>query len=93
MTQGAKLKLCEAVPVLTVADIGAATRHYRDVLGFAIGFEYGGPPFYAGVERDGQTLHLHAGAPADADWDKARSASSSTTWMRCAASSSAAAHA
>jgi uncharacterized glyoxalase superfamily protein PhnB len=53
-------RLCEAVPVLTVADIGAAIRHYRDVLGFAISFEYGDPPFYASVERDGQALHLHA---------------------------------
>lgn len=59
MTDTPKPRLCESVPVLTVADIKAATAHYRDALGFATEFEYGEPPFYAGVKRDGQLLFLN----------------------------------
>lgn len=46
------------VPVLVVRDIKAAVAHYRDKLGFDVGFLYGDTPTYAGVYRDEVTIHL-----------------------------------
>jgi uncharacterized glyoxalase superfamily protein PhnB len=37
-----------------------SVEHYCDVLGFHIGFVYGQPTFYAGVERDNVTIYLQA---------------------------------
>jgi catechol 2,3-dioxygenase-like lactoylglutathione lyase family enzyme len=47
-------------PILVVADIKRAVEHYRDVLGFKVEFQYGEPPFYAGVERGNVVIHLTA---------------------------------
>jgi catechol 2,3-dioxygenase-like lactoylglutathione lyase family enzyme len=45
-------------PQFLVRDLDAACGFYRDKLGFNIDFVYGEPAFYAGVVRDGITLHL-----------------------------------
>jgi len=38
--------------------------YYGDVLGFALAFDYGSPPFYAEVERDGVRICIrHTDAP------------------------------
>jgi catechol 2,3-dioxygenase-like lactoylglutathione lyase family enzyme len=47
-----------AIPVLFVADVTRSAAFCRDELGFTIDFLHGQPPFYAGVSRDGGTLHL-----------------------------------
>jgi uncharacterized glyoxalase superfamily protein PhnB len=52
--------LVEAATILTVRDIAASIAHYRDVLGFAVTFQYGEPTFYAGLCRDDVSLHLRA---------------------------------
>jgi catechol 2,3-dioxygenase-like lactoylglutathione lyase family enzyme len=46
--------------VLAVRDIAASTAYYRDVLGFAVTFEYGEPIFYVCLCRDEAALHLVA---------------------------------
>ena len=55
-----KSKLCGAATLFVVQDVLASVAHYRDVLGFTVGFTYGEPTFYAGVERDDVTIHLQA---------------------------------
>ncbi|WP_245286890.1 VOC family protein [Bradyrhizobium sp. Tv2a-2] len=37
-----------AAMVFVVSDIADSIAHYRDVLGFAVTFQYGGPTFYVG---------------------------------------------
>src|SRR5262245_8267109 len=49
-----------AATVFVVRDVLKNVDYYRDVLGFQIGFTYGSPVFYAGVERDGAVIHLQA---------------------------------
>ena len=43
-------------PQFLVDDLGAAIAYYRDKLGFDLDFQY--QDFYAGVSRDGCTIHL-----------------------------------
>ena len=50
--------LAGAATVFTVRDIAKSIEHYRDVLGFAVTFEYGNPTFYACLCRDEVALHL-----------------------------------
>ncbi len=38
-------------PILTVADLAASTRYYREKLGFRLDWEYGEPPDFASVSR------------------------------------------
>jgi len=45
-----------ARPFVFVRDVRAACDHYRGALGFTLAFDYGSPPFYAEVERDGVRL-------------------------------------
>ncbi len=53
-----------AVPILFVRDVPAAAAFYRDVLGFAVDFLHGEPPFYGAVSRGRACLHLRlVGAP------------------------------
>jgi uncharacterized glyoxalase superfamily protein PhnB len=52
--------LCGAATVLVVKDVIRSVEHYREALGFDTEFTYGQPTFYAGVERDGVTIHLQA---------------------------------
>lgn len=42
--------LC-AVPIFAVDDLQASLRHYRDVLGFQVAWEWGNPATFAGVRR------------------------------------------
>jgi len=53
-------RLCAAATLFVVHDVPKAVEHYRDVLGFKIGFTYGDPVFYGGVERDDVTIHFQA---------------------------------
>ncbi len=58
------MKVFGASPVLRVANLAGALAFYRDVLGFAVEFEY---PDYAGVSLDHAGLHLSlavSGKPA-----------------------------
>jgi catechol 2,3-dioxygenase-like lactoylglutathione lyase family enzyme len=48
----------QTIPVLNVTDIGRSLAFYRDRLGFVEDFSMG---MYAGVSRDGMTLHLDSG--------------------------------
>jgi uncharacterized glyoxalase superfamily protein PhnB len=57
---GARPKLCGAATLFVVQDVLGSVAHYRDVLGFEVGFTYGEPTFYAGVERDEVGIHLQA---------------------------------
>jgi hypothetical protein len=43
-----------------VRDVLRSVEHCRDALGFHTDFLYGEPTFYAGVERDGVSIHLQA---------------------------------
>ena len=49
-----------AATIFTVRDLVASLAHYRDVLGFAVTFQYGEPTFYACLCRDEVSLHLRA---------------------------------
>ena len=55
------VKLSKLTPILCVTDLQTALAHYRR-LGFSVDFEFKFPEnertHYAGVTRDGQTLHL-----------------------------------
>jgi len=48
-------------PILPVADVTAAIRFYRDVLGFRVGWTWGNPPTVASVCRDQVELMLERG--------------------------------
>jgi catechol 2,3-dioxygenase-like lactoylglutathione lyase family enzyme len=50
--------LTSAEPQLFVADVAASCEFFAARLGFAVGFIYGDPPFYAHVSRDGAALNL-----------------------------------
>ena len=53
-------RFCAAATLFVVSDVPKAVAHYRDVLGFKVGFTYGDPVFYGGVERDDVTIHFQA---------------------------------
>ena len=53
-------KFCAAATLFVVHDVLRAVAHYRDVLGFTVGFTWGDPVFYGGVERDDVTIHFQA---------------------------------
>lgn len=53
-----KATIIAAEPQLFVANIKASLDFFTQKLGFAIAFEYGEPPFYAQVKRDGAQLNL-----------------------------------
>ncbi len=52
----------EVVPVFHVVNLAASLRHYTEVLGFEIRFQYGDS--YAGVQRDKAQVHLSATVPS-----------------------------
>lgn len=56
-----------AATIFTVRDLAASVAHYRDVLGFAVAFQYGEPTYYACLCRDAVSLHLRA-AGRNARW-------------------------
>ena len=45
-------------PILTVDDLAASTRYFRDALGFTIDWQYGEPPDFASVSRGDGVLFL-----------------------------------
>jgi uncharacterized glyoxalase superfamily protein PhnB len=47
-----------AEPQLFVADIKSSCDFFASKLGFAVGFTYGEPPYYAQVRRDGARINL-----------------------------------
>jgi uncharacterized glyoxalase superfamily protein PhnB len=53
-----KATIVAAEPQLFVANIKASVDFFTQKLGFAMAFEYGEPPFYAQVKRDGARLNL-----------------------------------
>jgi uncharacterized glyoxalase superfamily protein PhnB len=52
------MKLKDAVPVISAADVGLTVDYYARVLGFREHFVFGEPPVYAGIERDGVLLYI-----------------------------------
>ena len=54
------LMMVGAATVFVVSDIEKSLAYYRDVLGFAVTFQYGSPTFYACLCRDDVALHLNA---------------------------------
>jgi catechol 2,3-dioxygenase-like lactoylglutathione lyase family enzyme len=53
---GESPRVLVARPFVFVRDVRAACAYYVDALGFTLAFDYGSPPFYAEVERDGVRL-------------------------------------
>ncbi|SDF85682.1 hypothetical protein SAMN04487996_11311 [Dyadobacter soli] len=49
-------KIKQITPLLLVADLENAIAFYVHQLGFTVGFRY--DDFYAGIEKDGYTIHL-----------------------------------
>ena len=60
MTTPSAASLSGAATLFVVQDVLRSVAHYREVLGFHTEFTYGDTTFYAGVERDGVTIHLQA---------------------------------
>jgi catechol 2,3-dioxygenase-like lactoylglutathione lyase family enzyme len=55
---------CENIhPGLAVADIGEAVAFYTQKLGFTLGFTWGEPPTFAGVNLGGKQMFLQKGTP------------------------------
>jgi uncharacterized glyoxalase superfamily protein PhnB len=54
-----------AAPQFLIGDLREALRFYEERLGFTVDFVY--DDFYAGVSRDGATIHLKATAKLDAE--------------------------
>ena len=50
------LRVLVARPFVFVRDVRVACAYYVEKLGFTLAFDYGKPPFYAEVERDGVRL-------------------------------------
>jgi len=62
---GERPRVLVARPFVFVRDVRAACAYYTDALGFALAFDYGSPPFYAEVERDGVRMCIrHTDDPA-----------------------------
>jgi uncharacterized glyoxalase superfamily protein PhnB len=53
-------RFCAAATLFVVQDVLKTVAYYRDVLGFKVGFTYGEPVFYGGVDRDDVTIHFQA---------------------------------
>jgi catechol 2,3-dioxygenase-like lactoylglutathione lyase family enzyme len=56
--QPAKPTIKAAIPILFVSNVSSSADFFRSKLGFTVDFLHGNPAFYAGVSRDGVTLHL-----------------------------------
>jgi uncharacterized glyoxalase superfamily protein PhnB len=61
-----------ARPFVFVRDVRAACAYYVDKLGFSRAFDYGSPPFYAEVERDGVRMCIRHTDDAMIDREGAR---------------------
>ncbi len=69
---GARPRVLVARPFVFVGDVRAACAHYVEVLGFTLAFDYGDPPFYAEVERDGVRLCIRHTDDPMVDPERAR---------------------
>ncbi len=49
-------------PQFLVTDIESSIKYYTDKLGFSLDFFYDG--FYAGLQKDGHSIHLKSGKPS-----------------------------
>jgi uncharacterized glyoxalase superfamily protein PhnB len=58
LPEDAAMILQSAVPILSVADLGAALEFYERVLGFDIEWKWGEPPHLASICRDRVELNL-----------------------------------
>jgi catechol 2,3-dioxygenase-like lactoylglutathione lyase family enzyme len=58
------VRYSDATAVFVVKDLRASVAYFRDALDFTVDFEYGEPPFYAGLYRDAVSLHLQAASAA-----------------------------
>ena len=56
MTPSKTAKLTGSAPVLFVRDVYAATKHYRDAMGFSFGEIFGEPPSFAILKRDNMSF-------------------------------------
>ena len=68
----ARTRVLVARPFVFVRSVSAACAYYVDRLGFALAFDYGSPPFYAEVERDGVRLCIRYTRDALVDASVAR---------------------
>ena len=59
------VKLLGAAAIFSVADVAVSIAYYRDVLGFAVEFEWGAPVSYACLCRDEVALQLAASELAE----------------------------
>ena len=82
MTHPSPTSLCDSATVFVVRDVLKSVEHYRDVLGFHTEFTYGEPTFYAGVERDGVTIHLQAASETKRQPGHVAPTSSPSGWSR-----------
>ena len=55
-----KIVSMQSIPVLPCADVSASLAWWTDVCGFTETFRNDTPPQYAGIAREGATLHLAA---------------------------------
>jgi len=51
-------------PILTVRDLRASQRYYRDALGFKLDWDYGDPADFGAVSRGDSVLFMCQGCPA-----------------------------
>lgn len=58
------MKPCQGITVLHVADLRRSIAYYVETLGFTNDFEWGDPPFYAGLRFGDATVHLNAAGMA-----------------------------
>lgn len=64
-SQADPIRIAAIAPQFLVDDIHKSTAYYRDALGFEIDFVY--ESFYAGVSRDGISIHLKCAPKTVAD--------------------------
>ena len=62
MNTSASLKIKGMSPQFLVADMNRSIEFYTGKLGFGVSFRY--EDFYAGLTRDGYSIHLKSGKPA-----------------------------
>lgn len=65
MNSSASLKIKQMSPQLLVADIDASIDFYIKKIGFELDFRY--EDFYAGISKDGYSIHLKSGSPSAAE--------------------------
>lgn len=62
MTTMTQSKVKRMSPQLLVADLDSSITFYTEILGFELEFRY--EDFYAGIIKDGHSIHLKSGKPS-----------------------------